>query len=67
MMIIVIIFIIIIILITISIISVITIVIRLQFINTRAMQPVATCRQSPYLHKLAIVIVTSLIMTSFSL
>jgi len=49
---------------------------------TRAAQPVATCRQSPYLHKPAIVIVTSfllwrlaptalavtvLIMTSFSL
>jgi len=27
---------------------------------TRAVQPVATCRQSPYLHKPAIVIVTSL-------
>jgi len=25
----------------------------------RALQPVATCRQSPYLHKQAIVIVTS--------
>ena len=48
MMIIVIIFVIIIILINISIISVITIIIRLQFINTRAVQPVATCRQSPY-------------------
>ena len=50
-------------------------------INTRAVQPVATCRQSPYLHKPAIVVVTSfslwrlaptalaapvLIMTSFS-
>jgi len=49
---------------------------------TKAVQPVATCRQSPYLHKPAIVIVTSfslwrlaptalatpvLIMTSFSL
>jgi len=49
---------------------------------TRAVQPVATCHQSPYLHKPAIVIVTSfslsrlaptalaapvLIMTSFSL
>ena len=30
------------------------------FYVTRALQPVATCRQSPYLHKLAI-------MTSFSL
>jgi len=29
---------------------------------TRALQPVATCRQSPYLHKPAIII-----MTSFSL
>jgi len=27
--------------------------------TTRAVQPVATCRQSPYLHKPAIVIVTS--------
>jgi len=27
--------------------------------STRAVQPVATCRQSPYLHKPAIVIVTS--------
>jgi len=45
--------------------------------NTRAVQPVATCHQSPYLHKPAIVIVTLfslrrfaapvLIMTSFSL
>jgi len=34
--------------------------------TTTAVQPVVTCRQSPYLHKLAIVIVTSitLIMTS---
>jgi len=30
-----------------------------QSCNTRAVQPVATCRQSPYLHKPAIVIVTS--------
>jgi len=52
------------------------------FSSTRAVQPVATCRQSPYLHKPAIVIVTLfslwrlaptalaapvLIMTSFSL
>jgi len=29
------------------------------FSNTRAVQPVATCRQSPYLQKPAIVIVTS--------
>jgi len=43
--------------------------------QTGAVQPVATCRQSPYLHKPAIVIVTSLaalaapvlVMTSFSL
>jgi len=28
-------------------------------VYTRAVQPVATCRQSPYLHKSAIVIVTS--------
>jgi len=30
------------------------------YVKTRAVQPVATCRQSPYLHKPAIVIVTSL-------
>ena len=35
---------------------------HLQFVLTRALQPVATCRQSPYLHKPAIII-----MTSFSL
>jgi len=55
-------------------------ILRLKY--TRAVQPVATCRQSPHLHKPAIVIVTSfllwcltptalpapiLIMTSFSL
>jgi len=28
-------------------------------VNTRAVQPMATCRQSPYLHKAAILIVTS--------
>jgi len=30
-----------------------------SFRRTRAVQPVATCRQSPYLHKPAVVIVTS--------
>jgi len=30
-----------------------------QLNTTRAVQPVATCRQSPYLHKPALVIVTS--------
>jgi len=54
----------------------------LILVNTRALQvqPVATCRQSPYFHKPAIIIMTSfarleptalavpvLIMTSFSL
>jgi len=34
-------------------------VILLIIFHTRTVQPVATCRQSPYLHKPAIVIVTS--------
>ena len=34
----------------------------MNFTAPRALQPVATCRQSPYLHKPAIII-----MTSFSL
>jgi len=37
------------------------------FKETRAMQPVATCRQSPYLHKPAIVTVTSFSQPLFSL
>jgi len=28
-------------------------------LDTKALQPVATCRQSPYLHKPAIIIMTS--------
>jgi len=56
---------------------------HLPLVKTRALQPVATCRQSPYLDKPAIVVVTSfsyitptalatrepaiLIMTSFSM
>jgi len=35
--------------------------------NTRALQPVATCRQSPYLHKPAIIIVTSFSLWRYSL
>ena len=37
------------------------------FTRTRAVQPVATCRQSPYLHKSAIVIVTSFSLWCYSL
>jgi len=37
---------------------------RLQFDYTRAVKPVATCRQSPYLHKPAVDVI--LIMTSFA-
>ena len=35
--------------------------------STRALQPVATCRQSPYLHKPAIIIVTSFSLWRHSL
>jgi len=35
-------------------------------VSTRAVQPVATCRQTPYLHRPAVVTVTSLIVTSFA-
>jgi len=41
-------------------------VIRL-FCRTRALQRVAKCRQSPYLHKLAVIIVTSLSLWRHSL
>ena len=44
----------------------IAIMMILNMTTTRAVQPVATCRQSPYLHKAAIVIVTSFSLWRYS-